>query len=721
MRFGLVVWIADVALATPTQLVAPGPSVGVLSPVIALNGAGQWVAGDAAAHQPRERQVTSMRWWTQDARAEVAGVGLTGAAYVAALVLAHAALVRNRVGGDAELVHVTVLTPGDSWSGLPAALSFALPEIDVHVAATARAATLDLIGRRQVIDWRGGAPEVSLVEGEQVSTTMLERVDGLAASLDANTATLLIAPAGAATNLVQWLRASMRIDESIAIEEVLARAARSVEPAADEQNVAVDDDVQFSVYRPRVVRPAVPEKLVAFAHKSDVYEEDGRIVDPAAEVARQAEAVLGDLSRHAQTIADSNVPIMRGDTLRFVPVVDGIEFNPTALEFRWVRGVHREVFEFRADPSLDGRVASGRMSVFLGMVLIADVSLRIRVDSTAPDPAPDRTRANVYGKVFPSYSHNDKLVVDQVISAARTLGHTYLRDVDQLRSGQDWQHEIENYIDQADIFQLFWSPQSMYSPHVRHEWTYALSLGRPDFIRPVYWEVPRPSAPPDLPPPDLDRLHFMYLAGDDAPARPPEPAAVGASPPQYSAPAGAAPSGPMAAPPAPANSRKQRRFAGAAAGVAVAAAATVAITLGVSGPGAVVGLGRGSATPTATSAPTTDASSTFAESGPPNRVPDLTRSQLVVAAFFTDLNRDDVTAAIALVCVQSQQDFRNAAGTLTGNTWSSLHLVSHRVVGERLLLRYTIERRRNSTTRQFSLTISMVSENLHPVICGITG
>jgi hypothetical protein len=716
------VWIADVALATPTEQSVPGPSLGVLAPVVALDAAGQWTAGDAAAHQPRERQVTSMQWWTQDARAEVAGVGLTGAAYVAALVLAHAALVRSRARGDAELVQVTVLTPGNAWTGLPAALSFALPDIDVHVVATAQAAS-GPTGRGQVVDWRGGAPEVSLVEGEQVTTTMLERADGLAAALDANTTTLLVAPASAATNLVQWLRASMRIDESVAIEEVLARVARSVGPASDEQRVAVDDDVQFSVYRPRVVRPAVPEKLVAFAHKSDVYEEDGRVVDPTAEVARQAEAVLGDLSRHAQTIADSNVPIMRGDTLRFVPVVDGIEFNPTALEFRWVRGVHREVFEFRADPSLDGRVASGRMSVFLGMVLIADVSLRIRVDSAAPDPAPDRTRANVYGKVFPSYSHNDKLVVDQVISAARTLGHTYLRDVDQLRSGQDWQREIENFIDQADIFQLFWSPQSMYSPHVRHEWTYALSLGRPDFIRPVYWEVPRPSAPPDLPPPDLDRLHFMYLAGDETPVGPPELAPVSAPPPRYAAPAGAATSGPMAAAPAPVSSRKQRRFAGAAAGVAVAAAATVAITLGVSGPGAVVGLGRGSATPTVTAAPTiTAASSTFNDSVPPTgRVPDLAQSQLAVAEFFSALNRDDIDAALALVCTQSQNEFRTAFDNLRGVAWSVPHLIGHRAKGEELLLRYTIKRQSGSATRRFRLLITMISENLHPVICAITG
>ncbi len=547
MRFGLVVWIADVALAAQT---APAP-IGVLPATVALDAGGQWIGGEAASTQPRERQVRSMRWWTQEAHTEVAGVRLTGAAYVASLVLAHAATIRSTAGADAQLVHVTLLVPGDAWSGLPAALSFALPEVDVHVVATARSVA-GPAERTQVIDWRGGAPEVSLVEGDHVRTTMLDSAETVAAALDADCATVLVAPASAASNLAQWLRQSMRVDTTVAIEEVLTRVARSVELAPERQSVAVDDDVQFSVYRPRVVRPAVPEKLVAFAHKSDVYEEDGRVVDPSAEVARQAEAVLGDLSRHARTIADSSVPIMRGDTLRFVPVVDGIEFNPTALEFRWVRGVHREVFEFRADPSLDGRIAAGRMSVFLGMVLIADVSLRIRVDSAAPDPAPDRTRANVYGKVFPSYSHDDKIVVDQVISAARTLGHTYLRDVDQLRSGQDWQREIERYIDQADIFQLFWSPRSMYSQYVRHEWTYALSLGRPDFIRPVYWQSPRPSAPPDLPPPDLDRLHFMYLASEEPPASVAGQYSVNPPPTQqYSAPVGGPPpSAPTPAQPA---------------------------------------------------------------------------------------------------------------------------------------------------------------------------
>jgi hypothetical protein len=161
----------------------------------------------------------------------------------------------------------------------------------------------------------------------------------------------------------------------------------------------------------------------------------------------------------------------------------------------------------------------------------------------------------------------------------------------------------------------------------------------------------------------------------------------------------------------------------------VAAAATAAITLGVSGPGAVVGLGRGSATPTISQAPTiteeptsTAASSSFNDSVPPTSgVPDLARSQLAVVEFFAALNRGDVDAALALVCTQSQNDFRNAAGNLTSGTWSVPHLIGHRTSGENLLLRYTIKRQSGSASRRLRLLITMISENLHPVICGITG
>jgi hypothetical protein len=65
-------------------------------------------------------------------------------------------------------------------------------------------------------------------------------------------------------------------------------------------------------------------------------------------------------------------------------------------------------------------------------------------------------------------------------------------------------------IHNADVFQLFWSSNSMESDFVRHEWEYALGLRRPSFIWRVYWEEPMPRQPDrGLPPEDLATVHFQ--------------------------------------------------------------------------------------------------------------------------------------------------------------------------------------------------------------------
>ena len=50
-------------------------------------------------------------------------------------------------------------------------------------------------------------------------------------------------------------------------------------------------------------------------------------------------------------------------------------------------------------------------------------------------------------------------------------------------------------ISEASVFLLFWTRNSMHSLEVRQEWEYALSLNRPRFIRPVYFERPVPGIP----------------------------------------------------------------------------------------------------------------------------------------------------------------------------------------------------------------------------------
>lgn len=62
-------------------------------------------------------------------------------------------------------------------------------------------------------------------------------------------------------------------------------------------------------------------------------------------------------------------------------------------------------------------------------------------------------------------------------------------------------------IDNADLFQLFWSTGAAQSVYVRQEWQYALQRSRGEgFIRPVYWEQPLVS-----PPVELKHVHFASL------------------------------------------------------------------------------------------------------------------------------------------------------------------------------------------------------------------
>jgi TIR domain len=360
-----------------------------------------------------------------------------------------------------------------------------------------------------------------------------------------------------------------------------AAAPAAALPAGTE----LDQDVEFTVYRPRRLAPQEWHTLLAFAHRTElVVASDGRTIDPIEEVARQATAVLAaDEASYAPVAESSSRPLPRGGDVTFVPVLPGCDVNPPHRTFTWNEPVHREEFRVRPTSVPPGETVRGHLAVYLGAVLLAEVNLSMRVESTGV-AAPRRAEtepatARRFERIFLSYSHEDSNVVD-LVESLNIMDVEYVRDSHSLRSGQDWREGLQSLIRSADRFQLFWSRNSMASSEVANEWRYALSLGRPDFIRPVYWETPRPEDPArELPPQALNRLHFQRLDfGDDldravvTPLRP--PTAAPASP----APA-PAPAPPSEAPGAPAR-RGVSKVLVAAVGAAAAALALVVATGG---------------------------------------------------------------------------------------------------------------------------------------------
>lgn len=282
----------------------------------------------------------------------------------------------------------------------------------------------------------------------------------------------------------------------------------------------VDENVQFTVYRPKSIRPEKWYPLLVYAHldalPEDAEEEDQ---DPVRAVQEDAARTFGtQLNSFANETHNSFYPIPREGELTFVPEMKGAEFNPTRQTIRWMENYQRVEFRVRSSSVHDGENLRGRMSVFLGAILLADVALRIRVDSSINESRESvqtqSETATRYRKIFASYSHRDLAIVEQFEKYMETLGDRYLRDWKELRSGEHWNDRLMQLIEEADVFQLFWSRNSMYSPFVRQEWEYALRLKNKgtSFVRPTYWEVPFPDSPDEnLPPNELRAIQFTRL------------------------------------------------------------------------------------------------------------------------------------------------------------------------------------------------------------------
>jgi hypothetical protein len=273
-----------------------------------------------------------------------------------------------------------------------------------------------------------------------------------------------------------------------------------------------EENIQFTVYRPATLAAGRWHRMLVFTHVDESPDQAPDEMTPAQEVSERAQRILAEeFESYRQLAADSQFPVPRESEVILIPDVPKITFNPPRRSFIWATDlrVHDESFLVRAPNELTGSLARGRLSIFLGHLLLADIAITFRIESVSSNRAASeqlRSSTRPFRKVFASYSHRDVQIVKAMEHHVKALGYDYLRDVVHLRSGQPWNDRLLGLIHEADIFQLFWSSNSARSTHVEREWRYALRLNREAFVRPAFWEVPMPP-----PPEPLTSLHFYRL------------------------------------------------------------------------------------------------------------------------------------------------------------------------------------------------------------------
>jgi hypothetical protein len=286
-------------------------------------------------------------------------------------------------------------------------------------------------------------------------------------------------------------------------------------------------DVRFTIYHPKEIVPGAWGTLLVYTHVPELLDwvhtdARSRLERPESHGPRTGRATRG-ITRHTEIIV--------------VPELPGCRFNPPTDRFLLLEDAHRREFRVHADPGVPGfapgAAVSGRVAFYVASILVAEVTIwAFIVDShgpwsepsaavasmlvgrpTMPSDAPRQSlmaTATPYGAIFVSYAHDDGAVVARLGAAYKALGMSFLRDQDELRSGEKWSPRLLALIERADIFQLYWSRLAQRSRYVRQEWRHALQQERELFIRPVYWQKPLPE-----PPRELKDLHFAYLPLDD--------------------------------------------------------------------------------------------------------------------------------------------------------------------------------------------------------------
>jgi uncharacterized protein YjbI with pentapeptide repeats len=305
--------------------------------------------------------------------------------------------------------------------------------------------------------------------------------------------------------------------ESNAREEAERLAAKKAEEerfAAQKERklrVSSQNEVFFTAYLPMQGAGEIWHTLLVYAH----------ILPMIEKVREDAKRFNDQIKSPKETTSKSSTPIAWGTELTIIPSCEGVIFNPERVNLKWMEDFHRADFRFKADQSHSDEVAKGQITIYVGPIIVGTLKFVMVFYNKEHQSWWDKflnfqtlpkreEHAKMYGRddVFISYSRKDSEVARTFKTVLEGTGLDVFLDVDDLRSGQLWEEELKRRIEQAKIFQIFWSANYSQSENCKLEWEYALQQNKNEgYIRPVYWSNPLSPKPPE----ELNKFNFKYV------------------------------------------------------------------------------------------------------------------------------------------------------------------------------------------------------------------
>jgi hypothetical protein len=262
------------------------------------------------------------------------------------------------------------------------------------------------------------------------------------------------------------------------------------------------DAVDCTVFAPPSAQPGESILVQVYAHMSDQSEQVVQLAGEADETARR----LGFRSLE--------VEIPRGTKLQIELTMPGVEIEDSVQQVVW-RGRGTSV-QFAVDLPQTQRPGNliGRVAVYCEGTPIGHLRFKLEITTgdrsvAGPAPRPLGDEARRYSQAFLSYASKDLNEVMKRVQMLARFQISFFQDILALEPGQRWEQKLYEYIDQCDVFMLFWSSAAKESEWVRKEVEYALKRkGTADSAPPEIVPIPLEGPPIPLPPPELSHIHF---------------------------------------------------------------------------------------------------------------------------------------------------------------------------------------------------------------------
>ena len=262
-----------------------------------------------------------------------------------------------------------------------------------------------------------------------------------------------------------------------------------------------DEDVHCTVFAPYEAAPGDAFLVQAFAHLA-------KQAPLLTELAKQSDRDAA--KRGAASIG----AIARGEKLGFYLEMPGLEIDEPAQSLDWLGEITSLEFGVSVPETFKPRSINCKLSVSRHDVPIGHVKFNFKI-SAAPEVPEKEPGLNAhpnfvrYKLAFISYASADRREVMKRVQMLDLAKIKYFQDLLSLEAGEQWEPAIYRYIDECDVFYLFWSTAAKESKWVEKEVQRALKRKGDKFdAPPEIMAVPIEGPPPVAPPPYLEAIHF---------------------------------------------------------------------------------------------------------------------------------------------------------------------------------------------------------------------